>query len=159
MPDVNIEILRKETYLKAIENSPGTKLFNSLLIRFKDSGKTVDILDDGELSCAFFVSSVLFLMQAVVKSCSTVQSLKKLIDASPDWFSIVPEKAESGDVVFYKKSLIEDGTESAHVGFVFGESDAISTDYITKSVIRHSIGKREIDCIYRYTWTEEVSVV
>ena len=43
---VKPEILRKETFLKMVENSVGCKLFNSLIM--KKDGEVVDILgDDG----------------------------------------------------------------------------------------------------------------
>ena len=79
MSSQNLEILKKETYLKAIENSIGSKIFNSLFVRSKDTGKISDILNDGEYSCAFFVSSILFLVQAVNRPYSTVQSLEEFI--------------------------------------------------------------------------------
>ena len=38
MPDSNLIKLRKKTYLKMIENSVGARLFNSLFVKFKDTG-------------------------------------------------------------------------------------------------------------------------
>ncbi len=38
MPDQNIQILRKETFLKATQNSIGTKIFNSFLFDIKILG-------------------------------------------------------------------------------------------------------------------------
>jgi hypothetical protein len=152
MADSNIEILRKETYLKAVENSTGSKIFNSLFVKFKDSGQVKDVMNDGEYSCAFFVSSILFLMQAVSKPVSTVDSLGKLITEDPKWMKIEVVNLEPGDVIFWDKIKYEDGSENAHVGFVLNKEEAVSTDYKQRMVARHSIGSRPIMEVYRYSW-------
>ncbi|MDE2021814.1 MAG: hypothetical protein KGI71_02745, partial [Patescibacteria group bacterium] len=46
------------SYSAAVQNSIGTNLFRSLYYRI--NGKTIDVLDNGDLSCAVFVSSVLY---------------------------------------------------------------------------------------------------
>jgi len=152
MSDSNIEVLKKETYLKVIENSIGSKLFNSLIVRLKDSGKTVDVLNDGEYSCAFFVSSVLALMQIINKPYSTVKTLIESIESDDSWKKVDGDNVESGDVVFYKKVKFDDGSENAHVGFVLNKEEAVSTDYKNKMVNKHSINDRPIEVIYRYSW-------
>lgn len=53
MPNSNVKLLKKETYIKAIENSVGSKIFNTLYVQYEDSGKVEDILDDGNFSCAY----------------------------------------------------------------------------------------------------------
>lgn len=150
MPDQNIEILRRETYIKAIENSIGTRLFNSLFVRYKDTGVIKDILNDGEYSCAFFVSGLLSLTQMISKTSSTVDTLKKDIESDESWKKVEQEDIQPGDIVFYKKMKFEDGSENAHVGFVLNSNEAVSTDYKNKCVARHSITGREIDCFYQY---------
>ena len=43
MPDPNILVLKKETFLKLIDNSIGSTMFNSLYALFKDKGGVEDI--------------------------------------------------------------------------------------------------------------------
>mgnify|MGYP001591356002 CR=1 FL=1 len=152
MADSNIEILKKETYLKVIENSVNSKIFNSLFIQFKDSGEVKDIMNDGEYSCAFFVSSILFLIGVLNKHVATVQSLRKLIEEDNKWKRVEVVQIEAGDVVFWDKIKYEDGSENAHVGFVLNKEEAISTDYKQKMILQHKIGERPITDIYRYSW-------
>jgi DNA helicase TIP49 (TBP-interacting protein) len=152
MADTNTEVLRKETYLKAIENSIGSRIFNSLFVKSKTDGKVWDVMNDGEYSCAFFVSSVLFLMQALGKSVATVDSLRKLIVGDSKWTEVDSDQVETGDVVFWDKVKYEDGSENAHVGFALSKEEAVSTDYKQKMVVRHKIGTRPITGIYRYSW-------
>lgn len=159
MSDPNITTLRKETYLKAIENSIDSRLFNSLFVQYKDSGKTVDALNDGMYSCAFFVSSVLYLLRAIDKPHATVESLMKALEKDADWQKVDVHDISAGDVIFWEKMKFEDGSENAHVGFALNDNEAVSTDYQKKAVARHPIISnstgRAIDAVYRYAWLDE----
>ncbi len=151
MSDPNIEILRKKTYIKSIENSVGSRIFNSLYVHYKDTGKTVDILNDGEYSCAFFVSSILLIAGLMDKPHATVKSLKDIIGKSDKWNAVENSDIQPGDVVFYEKLKFENGTENAHVGFALDKSNAVSTSYETKVVAKHPVKNRKIEVVYRYS--------
>lgn len=153
MPDDNIEKLYKETYLKTIENSVGSKIFNSLIVRFKDSGKVVDILNDGMYSCAYFVSCVLYLFGLIDKPNTTVNTLKEKLEKNDKWKKVGLDAIEPGDVVFFEKITFEDRTENAHVGFSLNKQEAVSTDYKNKIVTRHPLfSERKIEDAFRYFW-------
>jgi hypothetical protein len=137
MPDPNIKILIKESYLKAIENSVGTHIFNSLIVQYQDSGKTVDILQDGVFSCAFFVSSILVLSGLMDKPHTTVKTLKEKLEENK--WQIVIGDAQPGDVIFWEKIKFEDGSENEHVGFATSDIEAISTSWTEHKVVHHSI--------------------
>lgn len=157
MSDQNIKILRKETYLRAIENSVGSKIFNSLFVKFKDSGKTSDVLNDGMYSCAFFVSSVLYLLQAINKPHTTVKSIREICEKDQNWQKVKLDNIEPGDVIFWEKIKFDDGSENAHVGFALNNKEAVSTDYKNKIVAKHLIifgNKRKIEAVYRYSWSD-----
>ena len=53
MPDSNLIKLRKKTYLKMIENSVGARLFNSLFVKFKDTGSGEVQKQAGKKNCQF----------------------------------------------------------------------------------------------------------
>lgn len=152
MSDQNIEILRKETYLKFIQNSIGSKSFNSLFVKYKDTGNIKDVLEDGTFSCAFFVSGVLFLFQIIEKPVATVKSLRELIDKNDKWKKILVDEMENGDVIFWNKTAHDDGTETEHVGFVVNKDEAVSTNYKTKNISKHPSQYRNINVVYRYSW-------
>jgi hypothetical protein len=151
MADANIEVLRKETYLKMLENAPGTRLFNSVIVRFKDSGKILDVLGDGENSCAAFVSSVMMLAGLLEKQSATVESVrKKLLEKK--WNKVSAEQIFPGDVVFWEGIRFETGDIHEHVGFALSATEAVSTDYKQKQVVTHNIdfnGERKIELILR----------
>ena len=150
MSDPNIEILKYETYLKAIENSVGSRIFNSLIVKFRDSDQTSDILGDGEFSCAFFVSSILAMFGVLDKPRATVISLKDIISKDEKWSTVSETEAQPGDVVFYEAVEHESGNVHEHVAFVTGSGQAVSTDYKQKQVVQHDLKYRQINSIYRY---------
>lgn len=136
-----------------IENSIGSRLFSSLFVTFEDGGDTADILNDGELSCAFFVSSLLTLAGVMEKPCATVKKLTELITNDPLWVRVEEADATVGDVVIYKKVIFEDETEHAHIGLALNEDEVVSTSYEKKEVVRHPIDYRPIESVHRYTWS------
>jgi hypothetical protein len=151
MPDTTIEIQKKITFITAIENSVGTRIFNSLFVKHKDADEITDILHDGNFSCAFFVSGILSIFQLIQKPCSTVATLRETLEHHTDWKNINTDTIEAGDVVFWKKVTFEDGSQHAHVGFAIGTHEAISTSDIQKAVSRHQIMTEQIETVYRCT--------
>ena len=155
MADRNIEKLHYETYLKMIKNSVGAKLFNSIIVRFKDEGKIKDICRNGQLSCAVFVSSVLFLNDYISRPHATVKTTEdKMIEAG--WKKISKNNLKFGDVVVWEEMKFG-RTTNKHIGFVLNKNQAISTSWQKRKVIKHHITygvvggkpKRRIINVYR----------
>lgn len=133
-----MEILRKETYIKMIENAVGTRLFNSLIVKEQDTVR--DLLNDGEYSCAVFTSSVLLLNQKAARTRTTVNNLETDLLASDQFQQVsVGSAVQAGDVVLWEKVRYEDGSENRHIGFALSDSEAVSTNYIQKCVVRHPL--------------------
>lgn len=153
MADENLEKLVKETYLKMIENAEGTRLFNSAFVKNKKTEEVIDVLNDGELSCAFFVSSILTLVGLSKRPHSTVKTVFKELVESEQW-ELINDSPLPGDVVVWEKVTFEDGTENEHIGFCLDAKTAVSTSYLEKKVVKHSIdfdSKRKIEKILRST--------
>lgn len=155
MADTNIIPLPRQTFLKMLENSVGTKLFNSLFVLFKDTNTTKDVLNDGEFSCAFFVSGILVLGGYLQRPNATVASLYKQCQTQ-NWTTVADQKdIEAGDIIFWEKTKFADGSENEHVGFAVSQEEAVSTNYIAKTVVRHPIwlaengNERKITAIFR----------
>lgn len=157
MPDPNLERLEKETYLKMIENSIGSKMFNSLYVRNKESGEVIDVINEGEYACAFFVSSLLKIFSWIDNPHATVKTTEqKLIEGG--WEKVNVEDIESGDVLVWDEVEFEDKTLNRHIGFAIGSDEAVSTDWEKGEVAKHHMTfgeddsgqpKREIITAYR----------
>lgn len=145
-----MKIPLKKNYLAMIRNSERTKMFRDFF-GFYD-GKTKNLTKRGELSCAFFISSILYwfgliknIHLGVTKETEDITSLGLLEDMKKSgWFEISQPK--KGCLLLWEK--IED---HFHVGFYLGNKKAISTSSQKRKVLIHDYkfnGKRKIEKIF-----------
>jgi len=134
-----------------IENSEGSRIFNSLYVKEKDTGKEYDVLNDGEFSDAVFVSSLLTIFGFMDRPHSTVTTL--ISKLKENGFMEVKGSPKEGDVIVWEKIEFKEGSFNEHVGFYLDENRAISTDYKIKSISAHhpkgESRNRNIIAIYR----------
>lgn len=137
-----------ENYLAMINNSVGTKMFRNYYADF--DGERRDTMNDGEISCAFYVSGILTIFGVIDSTSSTVEGLAKKLEET-GWQKV--ETPEPGDVLVWEKKIF-DNEEHAHTGFYIGEEKAISTSVKTKTPTKHDWlsrdnEERKITAIYR----------
>lgn len=122
------------SYLKTIENSVGSNLFRNLYYRI--DGKPLDVLDDGDLSCAVFASSILYLFGLIKERHTTVVKTIEDINES-GWYEI--KEPRKGALMLWGFKKKDDGTQGTHnhVGFYIDSENAISNDPATRVVARH----------------------
>ncbi len=141
---MNIKLLKKESYLRMIKNSVGTKMFRNLYIEVKD--KKIDATHNGILSCAYFVSSILLIWGLIKKKHATV--IKTVLDIEKfGWKKISINKMQSGDIIIW-----EEKNNHLHCGFYIGDKKAISNSEFKKIPAVHSWdynGKRKIIATYK----------
>lgn len=137
-----------ETYLQLIRRSVGTEMFRNFYVEDPEKGR-IDALDDGENSCAFYVSGVLTMFAKLQGVHGTVDSTLKDLENS-GWQKV--EDIQAGDVILWEAREFPDGVTSRHIGFARNGKRAMSTSWTEKKVIEHDIrfdGKRAIEQIYR----------
>ena len=122
-----------------IRNSAETRLFRTILV--EENGKKKDVAQAGKQSCAFFVSSILYLFQLIDQPHAMVATtIKKMEEAG--WYCI--QKPRAGSVLVWgpKKIL---GSVNRHIGFYRGSAQAISNDAMKGFPIPHhwTYGKRK----------------
>ena len=122
------------SYLKTIENSIGSNLFRNLYFRIGD--KTVDVLQDGDLSCATYVTSILYLFGLIKERHTTVAGTIEDILKS-GWYEITEPR--KGAIILWGYKKKDDGTQGKHkhVGFFIDSETAISNDSSMRVVARH----------------------
>ncbi len=136
-----------ETYIALIENSLGSKLFRTLIADV--DGVRSNILRDGQLSCAIFVSSILMLIGLIDRVHATVASTVAKLEQS-GWKRVrVPKK---GDVLVWEEKKFGD-EQHRHIGFYLGDELAVSQSSKRKVPVKHhwtNNGKRRIKLILHY---------
>ncbi len=136
-----IKILLRKSYLAMIQNSKGTKMFTNFY--GENKGQIQDLTENGKLSCAYFVSSVLKIFGLIKGVHLTVKSTVKDLEKT-GWYLI--EKPKPGSVLLWEKKA-----QHFHVGFYLGKKLAISNISKTKKPSVHHWtynNKRKVLAIY-----------
>src|SRR5260221_511027 len=69
-----------DSYIATIDDSIGSNLFRHLY--FKIGGDIIDVLEDGDLSCAVFVTTILYLFGLISERHTTVNGTIEDVEAS-----------------------------------------------------------------------------
>jgi len=124
-----------DTYIAVIKNSMGSKIFRNFYA--KVDNKKTDIVKNGGLSCAWFVSSLLYLSKLIKDVHVTVDGTIKDLEQS-GWKKI--EKPKIGSVIVWEKIDFGNKNFHKHIGFYFGNNKTVSTSSNSKKgqpVIHH----------------------
>ena len=123
-----------DTYIAVIKNSVGSKMFRNFYA--KVDGKKTDIMKNGDLSCAWFVSSLLYLFKLIKDAHATVNGTIKDLQQS-GWKKI--KKPKIGNVIVWEKIDFGNKDFHKHIGFYIGNNKAISTSNSKKGqpIIHH----------------------
>lgn len=138
-----VVILQKESYLAMIHNSVGTNLFRNLYALV--NGKRADIMRNGDLSCAYFVSFVLKGFSLIKSVHGTVDGTIKDLKSS-GWKRIKTPK--QGCVVVWESLIDKSGESHKHIGFYIGDGNAVSNNSQKGSPQIHSYNQRKVSELY-----------
>ena len=121
MPDVIL--LKKKNYLMMIANAAAgeNRMFRNVFALV--DGVERDILEDGKLACAAFVSGVLALNGLLDRPHATVSGTEKALEAA-GWTIISEPRA--GAVLSWEPITYADERTHGHLGFSIGNDRAIS---------------------------------
>lgn len=142
------------TYLAVIKNSVGSKMFKNFYAMV--DGKKKDIMRDGDLSCGFFVSSVLFLFKLIKSGHGTIHST--IEDLKKSGWKTIP-KPKIGSILVWETIVFKNGENNKHIGFYVGKDTAISTNSTTGRVYAHHFtfnDKRRIEAVF---WNSKLDCV
>lgn len=121
MPAKKVAPILFDTYIAVVKNSVGSGSFRNFYA--KVNGKKRDIVRDGELSCAFFVSTALSAFNLMKGIQVTVNRAIKDMEQS-GWGRI--KKPKIGSILVWEP--IDSGKRDIHrhIGFYIGKSKAVS---------------------------------
>ena len=138
----------KQTFLAVVKNSTKTRMFRNFFV--EENGKISDAMNNGELSCAFYASTILKMFDLISGIHGTVAKTISDLEKS-GWKKI--SKPKIGSVLIWEKQNFGDENHS-HIGFYLGRGCAISNNSTFGYPTRHDQqfgGKRKIESIF---WKE-----
>lgn len=109
--------MRKENFLLSVRNSIGSQMFRTYLDKEGN-----DVLHNGDLSCAYFISSIMLIHGLIDRPHFTVSgTLFAMKNAG--WEKIKTLKV--GSIVVWG-SVRQNGSNHKHLGVYIGDQQAIS---------------------------------
>jgi len=109
----------EKNYLHMIKNSVGSNMFRNLYV-IDEQGNQFDATENGNKSCAIYVTAILKLFDKIDRLHSTASGTYKYISSSINWSKT--DKPIMGDLVFWDKT----DSSTGHVGFFLDNNTAIS---------------------------------
>lgn len=137
-----VEILIRKSYLTRVRAAIGTSMFRSLHALV--GGKEVDILGNGQKSCALFVSTILVGFGLIRAVHATVESTVADMERS-GWTRL--SRPKKGCVVLWKDYLIGSQPHD-HIGFYMGNGRAISNSSALGSPQEHAYTVHRVDRLF-----------
>lgn len=128
---------RRETLFSTMNRGIGSKMFRNCWC-YNEKGELVDVCDNGNLSCAFYVSRILLWHGLVRIPCVRVEQLEKEL-LSCGWYEVGvrnPDEIARGSVIIWGPKQGSDGKMHRHAGFYLGDRCAVSHDSLPHVDIR-----------------------
>jgi len=146
------DLLLKKSYIKMVENGVGSKMFRNFYSRV--DGVVVDVLRNGDLSCAYHVSSILRTFGWVSETHSeVVATIEDMLNN--DWRTISDPRI--GAIIVWGDKLGESGETHKHIGFYIGNGIAVSNHDEERSPTKHHWTYDDSRNIEVILWHDELS--
>lgn len=147
-----IEPMLFETYIASIKNSVGSKMFRQIYAKI--NSKKIDITENGNLSCAYYVSSLLLIFKLVSEVHATVSGTVRDLKES-GWIEIT--KPKIGSILVWSKKDFGKGDLHSHIGFYIGKDEAISNSYKKGIIEKHHYTYKNTRKIEMIFWNKKLS--
>ena len=154
LPIIELKFLKHRSLLALVNNSVmggDNHLFRNIYAK-DESGKEIDILEDGKNSCATFVSWILLAVELIKRPHATIEGTEKDLTGS-GWYLV--QGYRKGAVLIWKsitgELLGQKNIKHRHIGFCVGNDEAVSNNTETGFPQRHHVtygGSREVEKVY-----------
>jgi len=144
------KILLYESYFRMIKNSIDTKMFRNLYL--DKSGKKVDIIENGNIACAYFVSNLMLIWGLISSGHATIKGAIRDMERN-GWKKVCLNGIKQGDVIVWEEIRGFERRIRSHIGFYIGNKKAISNDDKKGMIKIHNWtyeNKRRIIAIYTH---------
>jgi hypothetical protein len=130
-----MRLLLKKSFLAMLNGSVGSSAYRHFYGKDGTDSTETDLLQDGRLSCAHFVSSLLLRFQLIATPHLTVSGTIRDLKTS-GWKKT--EQPRAGDVVVWAP-IEEFGGMHEHIGFWINETRAISNSSSQGTPVEHHL--------------------
>lgn len=142
----------KRSLAALIENSLGCPLWRNF---YYSEG---DAMENGDLSCAFYVSTLLLMMKATPQIHGTVKHLSADM-LTYGWYEIeVSEEYQFGDILIWEPAKQGNSTGNhLHIGFFMEDKFAVSNSSSNGFPVRHHLtynDTRKVVRVLRFDWPD-----
>lgn len=145
MPNQNLQKLTTQNILTMAQGAVGTQMFRHLYVKDAQNGEQIDVMNNGEFACAFFVSGVLAVFGLIDRSHATVQTtLQKMQENG--WRQI--DSPMPGAVVYWPAG--PNGHD--HLGFCIDQDTCISNSAAAGTPTRHNYKMTDGRLPQKYFW-------
>lgn len=152
-----VVMLPLDNYIATIKGSIGSEMFRHLYATV--NGVRKDITNDGLVSCAFFVSSILSMpnFKLLPTQHAGVAGMIRALEAS-GWVK-TDHVAVPGEVIVWEKAQQAGGEAHMHAGFFVGDNKAVShvdstrtpqEHHLTFGVNEDATSKRKLIAVYTH---------
>jgi len=128
------------TYLAMIVGSIRSNQYRSLYVCSPNGSK--DVIGDGDLACAYFVSSILTLFGLMNDGIHTTVDETVHDLESSGWEKI--QSPRPGCIVVWGKKFRSIGLGHRHIGFCVDADTAVSNDFASGSPRRHLLLEKDV---------------
>jgi hypothetical protein len=118
-----VDLILYDSYIQTIKNSVGSNMFKNLFASI-DGKPKIDVLDNGQLSCAYFTSIILHIFKLIPSIHATVDGTQNDL-INNFWEEI--DNPKEGSVLIWEAQNFE-GEMHRHIGFYIGNGQAISNN-------------------------------
>ena len=142
-----LQLLPVQTYLSMIRGSVGSQAYRHLFAMIDE--RPVDIIENGALACAFFVSHILLLFRLIKEPHTRVVGTIRDLEAS-GW--IKTETPHEGALLVWEVAE-EAGSLHPHIGFFMKNNEAISNSTEQGVPVTHHWtynDTRKVEAIYTH---------
>jgi len=141
-----MKFLTYKNYLTVIKNSANSKMFRHIYVL--EDNKEKDILEDGQLSCAYYVSCILKLFNLINQEISPHAVVGGLVKNMLNSGWKKTKELRTGNILLWEKRKYSNGKSHYHLGFYLGEDKAISH--------RH---EKRMPMIHHYTYKNKRKII
>lgn len=148
-PEEKINQALFKSYIAAIKNSIGARTFRQLYLYDQDADRVVEVLQNGNLACAYFVSSILLHFGLLDNFYVNVEEAIAAMKAK-GWRS-AKRPVPGAVIIWAERRFRKNARPHKHIGFYIGPGRAVSNSSRTGYPVIHNLrpeGRKIIEILF-----------